>query len=321
MADPLASVVIPTLNGGDRFKKCIEAVKEQDLPGGFEIVVIDSGSFDGTAEFAQENTNLIRIKKEDFNHGRARNQAISECRGKAVALLVQDAVPLDKNWLRYLVETVLEDGVAGVYSRQVPRPDCPPFIRARLERWSASTNEREVKVLSGEDELMSLPILSRIGRISFDNVSSCIRKDVWEKHPFPERRFGEDAAWSREALLAGYKVIFEPRSVVEHSHANSMWYEFKRIYLDHRNWREVAGGALFNNPFEVLHASINGIPERWKELDEQNLGGLARVYWRFYAIPYSFSQNFAQYLGARSMKAVMKLSWYKYIDDFLAKGV
>jgi len=321
MADPRASVVIPTLNAGPRFQSCLEAVAAQELPGGFEIVAIDSGSEDGSAELAGQYGRVIRIRQEEFNHGLTRNRAITESRGRVVALLVQDAVPQGRDWLRALVEAVSEPGVAGAYSRQVPRPDCPPFIKARLERWSASQTRREIKRLTSEAELLSLPMLERIRRLSFDNVSSCVNKEVWEKHPFQPRRFGEDVVWSREVMLAGCAVVYEPTSVVEHSHANSLWYEFKRVYLDHRNWREVAQGALFNNFQEVVQASWNGVFERWAELDEQGIRGLNKWYWRAYAAPWSLSQNGAQFLGARSMKAAMRFPWWHKVDEMFSKGV
>jgi rhamnosyltransferase len=321
MTDPLASVVIPAYNGGPRFRDCLEAVASQELEGGFEIVCIDSGSTDGTAEAAERYGRVLRVPQAEFNHGLTRNRAIAETRGRFVALLVQDAVPRGRDWLRALVEAVSQDGVAGAYSRQEPRPDCPPFIKARLERWSASRSEREVKSLAGHDELLSLPILERVRRLSFDNVSSCIRREVWERHPFRERRFGEDSAWAREVLLAGWSLVFEPASAVEHSHANSLWYEFKRVYLDHRNWREVAEGALFNNLIEVMQASWNGVFERWSELDEQGIGGARGLYWRAYALPWSFSQNLAQHWGSRSMKAAARWAWYRRVDDFMSKGV
>jgi len=320
MADPLATVLIPAKNGGARFWQCLEAVKAQELPGGFEILVVDSGSSDGSDKLAEQYGRLVRIKPEEFNHGLTRNLGMSESRGKYVALLVQDAVP-EEGWLDALVKAVEPEGVAGAYSRQVPRPACPPFIKARLDRWSAGMTEREIKSVSGEEELMSLPFIERVRLLSFDNVSSCIKKEVWEKVPFRQRRFGEDAAWARDVLLSGYKTVFEPASVVEHSHHNSMWYEFKRVYLDHRNWREVAEGALFNNLFEVFLASVNGVSERWQELDELQVKGASKLYWMAYALPWSFSQNIAQYLGARSYKAAIKIRWYNKVDEFMSRGV
>ncbi len=320
MTEPLASVVIPTLNPGPVFKECLSAVAGQELDGGFEIIVIDSCSEDGTPELASSYGRVMQIPRGEFNHGLTRNKAIAEARGAAVALLVQDATP-HAGWLEPLVKAALQPGVAGAYSRQVPRPDCPPFIRERLSRWSATGDAPQVKKISGRDELLALSMQERIRRLSFDNVSSCVDKRVWERFPFPRRRFGEDSAWAKEVMLHGYAVVYEPASVVTHSHANSMWYEFKRVYLDHRNWREVAEGNLFNNLFEVAQASWNGVFERWAELDSQGIKGLEKLYWRAYALPYSISQNLAQYLGSRSYKAAMKLRWWSKVDEFMARGV
>jgi rhamnosyltransferase len=321
VAEPRASVVIPVRNGGPRLRECLEAVAAQTLAGGHELIVIDSGSEDGSAELARDYGRLFRIRPERFNHGLTRNLGVEAARGRSVALLVQDAVPLGRDWLRPLVEAVERPEVAGAYSRQLPRLDCPPFIRARLERWSAGRPGREEKALADEAALLTLAPLERIRLLAFDNVSSCLKKEVWRRCPFPERRFGGGVRFAQAALLAGYKIIYEPASTVEHSHANSMWYEFRRVYLDHRNWREVAEAALFNRPLEVLQASWNGVPERWAELRAQGLTGPAKWWWGSYALPYSLSQNLAQYLGSRSYKAALRFRWWSRVDDFIARGI
>lgn len=321
MADPRASVVIPVLNGGERLRDCLNAVAAQELPGGHELIVVDSGSTDGSAELARGYGRLLRISAGSFNHGLTRNLGVAAARGKSVALLVQDAVPLGRDWLAPLVEQVERPEVAGAYSRQLPRLDCPPFIRARLESWSAGRTERREKSLASEAELNSLPPAGRIERLSFDNVSSCVKKEAWARFPFPARRFGEDVHFAKAALLAGMKIVYEPHSAVEHSHANSLWYEFRRVYLDHRNWREAAATAVFNNFVEVLQASWNGAPERWADLSRMELSGPARLYWRLYAVPWTVSQNLAQYLGSRSYKASLRFKFWSRVDDFMARGV
>jgi len=320
LADPRASVVIPVCNGGERLRDCLEAVAAQKLPGGHELIVIDSGSADGSDEVAAGYGRLVRIPAGSFNHGLTRNLGVSLARGKSVALLVQDAVPLGSDWLAALVEQAERPEVAGAYSRQLPRLDCPPFIRARLERWSAGRTERREKTLAGEAELNSLPPAERIDRLSFDNVSSCVKREAWSRFPFPARRFGEDVHFSKAAQLAGMKIVYEPASAVEHSHANSLWYEFRRVYLDHRNWREAAGAALFNNFVEVAQASWHGVPARWAEIGP-DVPAAARLYWRLYAVPWTVSQNLAQYFGSRSYKASLRFQFWSRVDDFLARGV
>ena len=61
------SLVIPTLNGGARFLEVLDALASQDLEGGFEMLVIDSGSSDGTPERAAvAGARVMRIKPAEI---------------------------------------------------------------------------------------------------------------------------------------------------------------------------------------------------------------------------------------------------------------
>jgi rhamnosyltransferase len=315
-------VVIPTWNGGQLFRECLEAVKGQDLKGGFELVIIDSESKDGTAELGRRHADVfIQIKRDEFNHGDARNRAIAKTRGQFVALLVQDATPADSSWLSALVENFADEKVAGCYSRQIPRPNCPPLLKTRLKRWTAGKGERVEKSVSGEEEFRQIPGRDQVDLVSFDNVSSCIRRSLWERMNFPSRSFGEDLWWSRSALMAGYKIVFEPRSAVIHSHSNSLWYEFKRVYLDHQNWNDLIGLRLFGRIQEIWGASLYGVREAVQDLKEQGLSGWPYLYWSAYAVPYVTSQNLAQFLGGNSRRFRKRWPWFERTHEILARGV
>lgn len=317
----MISVVIPTLNGGRLFHRCIEAVASQQLDMPFEIIVIDSGSTDGTAELAEDYARVIRIKREDFNHGLTRNLGIKEARGELVALLVQDAVPADEFWLKKLTGNFDDPSVAGAYSRQLPHPGSNPIISARLTRWGAGKLEREEKFLDENADFDLLEPAEKMRLVSFDNVASMIRKSVWKESPFPKTSFGEDTSWALTILKKGWKIVYEPSSAVFHSHSKSLWYEFKRVYLDHQNWNRLVGFRVFPVPSEIFRAGFNGIFDRWKEVDEAELSFAETIYWKCWAIPYSFSQNLAQFMGAVSNKWLNKWRWYRHVDNLLKRGV
>jgi len=313
--------MIPTLNGGRLFHRCLDAVARQKLDRPFEIVVVDSGSRDGTDAIAESYGRVIRTDKSEFNHGLTRNLGISECRGDLVALLVQDAVPCDRYWLQKLVDNFDDEQVAGAYSRQLPHPGANPVVAARLRRWSAGGTERAVKKISSPAEFDAISPERKVEIVSFDNVSSMIRRSVWEKRPFPEANFGEDSGWSLEVLKAGLRIVYEPKSAVWHSHSKGLWYEFKRVYMDHQNWNRLVGLKLFPMPFEIFRAGFNGIFERWSELNEMPMPAIHRMFWQTWAIPYSFSQNLAQFLGAISPKWLNARPWFKHVDALLKKGI
>lgn len=315
------SVLIPTLNGGRLFHRCLHSVSLQKLDRPFEIIVIDSGSCDGSDRVAESYARVIRIPAPSFNHGLTRNLGISESNGELVAMLVQDAVPCDRFWLQNLVHAFDDPETAGAYSRQIPHPGANPIVAARLKRWSAGGTKRVIKRMDAAMDFEAKTPEQKVEIVSFDNVSSMLRKSVWKKMPFPEADFGEDIRWSLAALRAGWKIVYEPQSAVWHSHSNSLWYEFKRVYMDHQNWNRLVGLKVFTIKFEILRAGFKGIFERWREIDEVGMPALSKIYWKAWAAPYSFSQNLAQFLGAISTKWMDTGPWLEKVDAFLKKGV
>jgi rhamnosyltransferase len=297
------TLLLPTWNAGPEFPDILDLMRRQRLDRSLEIVVIDSGSTDGTAEYLRKQpfVRLIEIPNREFNHGLTRERGIREATGDIVVLATQDARPADDQWMQRLVDCFADPRVAGAYSRQAPRSDANPFIRDRLGNWvAASATPREQSVAS-QAEFDALAPLEKLSRSAFDNVSSAVRRSVALEIPFRERRFGEDLDWGHRVLLAGYKIIFEPRSCVIHSHNNSIWYEMKRVYLDHQNLHRLFGVHTIPRLRDVAVCTIGGTRHMARVVNrDPGLTSLGRLKWWSRVVPYVFTQNLAQFLGARS---------------------
>jgi len=327
------SVVIPTWNGGPRFRAVLDALASQALPreegGRFELVVIDSGSTDGTRELAAAYGAYVeRIDQRTFNHGATRNLGISRTRGEVIALLTQDALPVGPDYLANLVAPYEDPTIDGCYARQVPQPDCDPLLAERLRQWSASRLEPETRSLvAGDPEasrrrFQELPPIERYLTSAFDDVASSVRRSTWERIPLPHQSFGEDVAWARSVLLAGGTIHYEPTAVVEHSHRIDMGRETKRLYCDHRNLLEL---------FELRNVPTWGHVWRgwhhqrrfYRNLLENAEGQsrLQRWFWRAYSVPYALAETTAQFLGARSHWKVPTSRVWTWVDKRMRKGV
>lgn len=231
---PRVSVVIPTKNAGLGFKQTLEIIFEQRSSSPFEVVVVDSGSEDETVEICEGYpVKVLRIAPEDFNHGATRNYAISQSRGEFIVLLVQDAVPADEWWMAALIEDLESDPkVAGAYSRHLPKPGADFLVRRNTRYWHAQQEGRVVQSIDDPEAFDRLTVTEKRKICWFDNVSSAVRRAVWERHPFPPLNFAEDLAWALQVLKAGCLLVYEPASMVYHSHDRGFLYDLRRAYID-----------------------------------------------------------------------------------------
>lgn len=104
---PAISVSVVNWNGGTMVLDCLEALKRQTWRD-FEVVVVDNGSTDGSAECIAEAFPAVRMLRQDTNMGfaAANNLAAAAARGTWLALLNNDAFP-EPDWLAQLVDATL----------------------------------------------------------------------------------------------------------------------------------------------------------------------------------------------------------------------
>ncbi len=309
---PFVTVFIPTWNGGELFEEVLTELKAQETSWPYEIFAIDSGSKDGTIErLKRHGIRVTSIDNSEFDHGLTRNRAVHEARGEIVALTVQDATPESRDWLHRLVSNFEDQEVAGAYCNQIPRPNCSPFLKWRLQTWVRGGGEPEVRQVSSQEAFWNdLDHVERWRTIAFDNVASAVRRRVALEYPFPRRRFGEDVTWAKGAILAGYKIVMEPRVAVIHSHDNSIWYEFRRAYLDHQNVNNLVGLRLaprLRNVFEYAAGQSHHLAKAvWADRD---LSIPEKIWWTLKIPLFTFTQNLAQFLGPLSNQQGRRGLW------------
>jgi len=245
MSEPLVSIVLLTWNGGSDLRELVGAVARQRADFAFEIVAVDSGSIDGTAEWLEQSPSVarvVRIPPEQFNHGTTRNLAIEQARGAMVVLIVQDALPTADDWLMRLVGPLRRDPrVAGTFCRQRPRPDARAITVRYLEGWAGASPETRRVSFDNAQALDALDPAAQLQSCTFDNVCSCLRRSVWEQIPFRATVIAEDLEWARRALQAGHSLEYVADAVVVHSHDRSAGYELARTYLLHHRLFELFG--------------------------------------------------------------------------------
>jgi len=217
------SVVIPTKNGEQWIGECLEAVCSQEGVGRVEVIMVDSGSTDGTLEIARKYpVRIVEIPAQDFHHARTRNYAASLSTGKYVAFLSQDAVPANYSWLKAMLRNFEDGAVGAVYGKQVPRVDSSHERHDALNTLYGS--ERVVKDPSSKESM-------GYKYYHFSDVNAAIRREVWEATRFPEElKVFEDLGIAKKILDSGWHIVYEPAASVVHSHNHTTVELFKRYF-------------------------------------------------------------------------------------------
>ncbi|HLZ88539.1 MAG TPA: glycosyltransferase, partial [Puia sp.] len=109
------SVIIPVKNGATTIGQCLEALFGQSVRQRMEVILIDSGSTDGTLEIAAGfPVKIVRIEPAGFDHGLTRNLAVGHATGDLVYLTVQDARLADARALERMAAWFRDPAVMAV---------------------------------------------------------------------------------------------------------------------------------------------------------------------------------------------------------------
>ena len=212
------SCIIRTYNEAEYIGKLVETLHAQEVVcEQLEIIVIDSQSTDATAEIARCcGASVIEIPKTEFNYSKSLNLGIENSKGELIVILSAHSIPCENDWLRKMTFHFEDNRVAGVYCKQIPWSDAAWHEVLRIRDTFINVSQVYLK----ED----LP-----KQIVFSNAASCIRRIVWNEHPFVIMPASEDREWASWAVAQGYKIVYDSQSAVYHSHRDSHRKEAQRM--------------------------------------------------------------------------------------------
>jgi N-acetylglucosaminyl-diphospho-decaprenol L-rhamnosyltransferase len=202
----VVSIVILTWNSRALLEACLAALPAATAPLATEVIVIDNGSLDGTAEVLRGRSDVVTITNAT-NRGvaPARNQGLRAARGEFVALLDVDTVPSPGAFATLVgrlraapavglvgPKLVGRDGELQYSCRRFPtlvdklcRRLPARFGRALIEdvelRWWDHTGVREVDYVIGACQVIRRTALDEVGlldeRIFYgpEDVDLCLR--------------------------------------------------------------------------------------------------------------------------------------------------
>lgn len=281
-----ASVVIPNWNGRDLLEKYLPSVVEA-MSGNprNEIIVVDNGSTDGSAEFVRTQFPAVRLLAlpRNLGFGGGSNYGFTQASNDIVVLLNSD-MRVDPGFLPPLLNAFTGERVFAV-SCQIYFSD-PGKLREETGLTQAWWAQGSLRVRHRIDDAIQQPFpcfYGGGGSCAFD------RRKFLELGGFDEvyRPFYlEDTDLGFRAWKRGWKVLYQPVSHVWHEHRGTIGKNFQRSYIDgiiKKNlllfaWtnihepKRLLGHFVYSLTNAWLSALVGDSPER------TNLIGLARAF-------------------------------------------
>ncbi|HEY5425073.1 MAG TPA: glycosyltransferase [Candidatus Tumulicola sp.] len=267
---PLVTVVIPVFNHRDVTVRCLRSIAESWFESlDVQFVVVDDGSFDGTADV------IVALAGVDFVRGgqnegfiRACNRGAALARGKYVCFLNNDTT-VRGGWLEHLTNTAESDPTIGIVGSKLLYPD------GRLQEagnivWRDATGWNVGHFANPEDPCYNF--LRDVDYVS--GAALLVRRRLFERlggfseHYLPA--YYEDADLCFGARSLGYRVVYQPRSVVVHYESVTSGDErtgTKRFQETNRpkfrkKWANELDRRPENDPANVTNAWRRGTPGR-----------------------------------------------------------
>lgn len=231
------SIIIPNYNGKELLEKNLPAVKNavdnylKEHKGKIEIVVVDDASLDESVKVLS-SLKYIRLLRNEKNHGfsSAVNRGVRESIGEIFVLLNSDVAP-DENFLSPLVKHFDDEKIFAVGCMDRSIEGNLTVMRGRgLGQW-----KRGLLVHRKGD-------IDETDTFWVNGGSGCFRRSIWNKlggfnelyRPF----YWEDIDISYRAMKSGFKIFFEPKSVVTHFHEKgAIKNKFSNKYIETISYR------------------------------------------------------------------------------------
>jgi len=225
----LASIIIVSYNGREELRDCLASVMKT-VPDGYEIIVVDNASDDGSPAMVEQSFPTVRLIRHTTNagFGGANNLAAREARGEFLVFLNPDTV-VGPGWIEPLLEVLRRDERAGLATGKLLRPDnrintCGNRVhftgltlcRGLGSERGAFAESEEVDAVSGALFAVRRQLFETIG--GFDETMFLYMEDT-------------DLSW--RTRLAGWRCVYTPASVIVHNY--ELRFSPLKVYYQERN--------------------------------------------------------------------------------------
>lgn len=263
----IVSYIIRTKNEAYALQDVCDRIRRQEGDLQHEIIIVDSGSTDGTLAIAEcAADQVLCIPPEKFTWGYALNFGIQHASGDTVCLISGHCRLEHAHTIADSYEILSAQDYACIYGKQVGDVCLDKIERILLEQ------QYPVSPVPRTPENGLLPGVS--------NACCLLKKSVWEVLPFDEEvPSAEDGLWFEEIQKVGYTPAYCSKLCVIHGHKFDAEYIYRKCY-----WRAFQSEEIAARDYPFIWVRF------WLSFFIRNMRYTSFYYWRAqkYALGLSF---------------------------------
>jgi len=257
------SIVIRAYNEEKHIGRLLDGLRQQTLKD-VEIILVDSGSTDGTISIAESfGARIVRISSAEFTFGRSLNFGLETATREFVVIASAHVYPVYPDWLESLLKAFEDEQVALTYGKQ-RGPDSAKYSEQQIfHQWYPDASQ------------------PRQATTFCNNANAAIRRSLWERNPYDETLTGlEDLAWAKWAKEQGYAITYVTEAEIIHVHNETPQGVFNRYRREAMALRCLYPEAHFNFYDFLRLTVVNIFSDLWHAARERVLWmNIASIFW------------------------------------------
>jgi len=257
------SVIIRAYNEEQYLPRLLEGITQQTIKD-VEVILVDSGSTDGTVAIAESfGARIVRIPSAEFTFGRSLNFGLRKATREFVVIASAHVYPVYPDWLETLLSPFEDEQVALTYGKQRGYAGSKFSEHQIFQRWYPDVSQ------------------PKQATAFCNNANAAIRKSLWEKNPYDETLTGlEDLAWAKWANEKGYAIAYAAEAEIMHVHNETPQGVFSRYRREAMALRRIYPEAHFNL-YDFLRLTIaNILSDMWHAARERVLWkNISSIFW------------------------------------------
>ena len=257
------SIVIRAYNEEKHIGRLLKGIRQQTIKD-VEIILVDSGSTDGTVSAAESfDARIVRIPSAEFTFGRSLNLGIQAATREWIVIASAHVYPVYPDWLESLLHPFKDENVALTYGKQ-RGPETAQFSERQIyHQWYPDVSK------------------PRQATAFCNNANAAIRKGLWQQNPYDETLTGlEDLAWGKWAKEQGYDIAYVAEAEIIHIHNETPDGVFNRYRREGMAFKKIYPEAHFSTYDFVRLTTMNILSDLWHAAREgvfwKNISSISR---------------------------------------------